>query len=315
MPAERRPGMDHEHYDWSPIRQRGTLRWPGDARVALCVVVTLEKMEWEAPADSFTVSLAGGIADRPFPDYARVSHREYGHRVGIFRVLDVLEKHGIRPTVAMDVMTAEANPYLVDHCLQRGAEIIGHGVSVSRMITGRMTGEEEAEYVHSSVEALRQATGAQPQGWLGPEYGESERTPGILAAAGLSYVCDWVNDEQPYPMTPGQGELTALPLMWELDDIHALWDRKVPIDRYARLLGESFDTLYEDSHLYGPPRAVGSVGGGGRLMAFNLHPWLIGQPFRIGFLDQALGQMVRRQGVWAATGSEITDWYKANPPV
>ena len=302
MPAERRPGMDHEHYEWSPMHRRGTLRWPDGNRVALCVVVTLEKMEWEAPAGSFTVSLAGGIADRPFPDYARVSHREYGHRVGIFRVLDVLEKHGIRPTVAMDAMTAEANPYLVEHCLQRGAEIIGHGISVSRMITGRMTAEEEGEYVHSSVEALRRATGAPPQGWLGPEYGESERTPGILAAAGISYVCDWVNDEQPYPMTPAQGELTALPLMWELDDIHALWDRKVPIDRYARLLGESFDTLYEDSD------------GSGRLMAFNLHPWLIGQPFRIGFLDQALGNMVRRQGVWAATGSEIAAWHKANPP-
>ena len=96
MPAERRPGMDHEHYEWSPINRRGALRWPNGARIALCVVVTLEKMEWETPpSDSFTVSLPGGIADRPFPDYARVSHREYGHRVGIFRVLDVLEKHGI----------------------------------------------------------------------------------------------------------------------------------------------------------------------------------------------------------------------------
>ena len=255
------------------------------------------------PADSFTVSLAGGIADRPFPDYARVSHREYGHRVGIFRVLDVLEKHGIRPTVAMDVMTAEANPYLVDHCLQRGAEIIGHGISVSRMITGRMTEEQEREYIDSSIEGIRRATGLQPKGWLGPEYGESPRTPGILAAAGVSYVCDWVNDEQPYALNPEEGELFALPLMWEMDDINALWDRKVPIDRYARLLEESFDTLYRES------AETGS------LMAFNLHPWVMGQPFRIGFLDQALGRMVRRKGVWAATGSEIIDWFKANPPV
>ena len=303
MPAERRPGMDHEHYEWSPINRRGALRWPNGARIALCVVVTLEKMEWESPPGSFTVSLPGGIADRPFPDYARVSHREYGHRVGIFRVLDVLEKHGIRPTVAMDAMTAEANPYLVAHCRQRGAEIIGHGISVSQMITGRMTEEDEEEYVHSSVEALRQAAGAAPQGWLGPEYGESERTPGILAAAGVSYVCDWVNDEQPYRMTTPQGELCALPLMWELDDINALWDRKVPVDRYARLLEESFDGLYEGSR------------DSGLLMAFNLHPWLIGQPFRIGYLDQALGHMMRRQGVWTATGSEITEWFKANPPV
>ena len=302
MPAERRPGMDHEHYEWSPINRRGALRWPDGARIALCVVVTLEKMEWEAPQDAFTVSLPGGIADRPFPDYARVSHREYGHRVGIFRVLDVLERHGIRPTVAMDAMTAEANPYLVEHCQQRGAEIIGHGISVSRMITGRMTEEDEEEYVHSSVEALRQATGAAPQGWLGPEHGESERTPGILAASGISYVCDWVNDEQPYRMTTPQGDLCALPLMLELDDINALWDRKLPIDRYARLLEESFDGLYEGSQE------------SGLLMAFNLHPWLIGQPFRIGFLDQALGHMVRRQGVWAATGSQIADWFKANPP-
>ena len=168
MPAERRPGMDHEHYQWSPINTRGALRWPDGARVALCVVITLEKMEWEAPPDSFTVPLSGGLGDRPFPDYARVSHREYGHRVGIFRVLDALERYGICPTVAVDAMTAEANPYLVEHCRQRGAEIIGHGHSVSRMISGRMTEEEEEEYVHSSIDALRRATGEPPQGWLGP---------------------------------------------------------------------------------------------------------------------------------------------------
>jgi len=90
--------------------------------------------------------------------------------------------------------------------------------------------------------------------------------------------------------------------MWELDDINALWDRKVPIDRYARLLEESFDGLYEDSR------------NSGLLMAFNLHPWLIGQPFRIGYLDQALGRIMQRQEVWTATGAEITDWFKANPP-
>ncbi len=302
MPAERRPGMDHEHYEWSPVHRRGTLRWPGNARIALSVVITLEKMEWIAPEGSFTVTLPGGIADRPFPDYARISHREYGHRVGIFRVLDVLERHGLKATVAMDVQTAEANPYLVDHCLQRGCEIIGHGVSASQMITSRMPEEEEREYLHASVEALRRATGVEPKGWLGPEHGESDRTPGLLAEAGLSYVCDWVNDEQPYAMTSGAGGLFALPLMWELDDINALWDRKVPIDRYGQLIQESFDGLYRDSAETG------------RLMAFNLHPWLIGQPFRISFLDQALSYVVRRQGVWAATGSEVIEWFRANPP-
>ena len=91
MPAERRFGMDHEHYDWSPLSTRGILRWPENARVALCVIVNLEHMEWIPPEDSYTSPLAGGLGARSFPYYARFSHREYGHRVGIFRVLDALE--------------------------------------------------------------------------------------------------------------------------------------------------------------------------------------------------------------------------------
>ena len=159
MPAERRFGMDHEHYDWSPFIKRGILRWPKSARVALCVIVNLERMEWDPPEGTFTAAnLAGGLGPRPFPDYARMSHREYGHRVGIFRVLDVLERHGIKPTVAMDALTAETYPYLVEHCQKRGCEIIGHGISVSRMISGNMSEQEELEYIRTSVDALRRTT-------------------------------------------------------------------------------------------------------------------------------------------------------------
>ena len=304
MPGERRFGMDHEHYDWSPIARRGVLRWPNGARVALTVIVTLERMEWR-PSESkheYQV-LAGGVTPRAYPDYARLSHREYGHRVGIFRVLDVLEKHGIKPTIAMDALTADNYPYLVRHCLSRGCEIIGHGVSVSRMITGELEEQQEREYIRTSVQAITRATGSAPAGWLGPEYGESTRTPQLLAEAGIRYVCDWVNDEQPYPMKTPVGELTALPLMLELDDVNALWDRRVELDRYTQILKECFETMYAEA------------GTSGRLLALNLHPWLIGQPFRIGSLDEALGYMVQRHGVWAAAGSEVVDWFRDNPPV
>ena len=155
MPGERRFGMDHDPYDWSPITKRGALRWPESARVALCVIVNLERFEWQAPEGSFqSATLSGGAGPLPFPDYMRLSHRDYGHRVGIFRVLDVLEKHGIKPTVAMDALTAEHYPYLVNHCLQRGCEIIGHGISVSQMITSDMSEQQEREYIRNSVEAL-----------------------------------------------------------------------------------------------------------------------------------------------------------------
>jgi allantoinase len=303
MPGQRRIGMDHDHYEWSPLIKRDVLRWPENARVALCVIVNLEHMEWRPPEGSYQLpTLAGGLDPRPFPDYARLSHRDYGHRVGIFRVLDVLEQHRLKPTVAMDVFTAENYPFLVRHCRQRGAEIMGHGISVSRMITSKMSEQDERQYIQDSVERLTRATGATLLGWLGPEYGESARTPQLLAEAGMRYVCDWTNDEQPYRMKSSQGELYALPIMLELDDVNALWYRRLAIDRYADLLIESFETLFRD----GAQNA--------RLLVLNLHPWLIGQPFRIGYLDQALGVIMSRQGVWAATGGEIIDWYRQHPP-
>ena len=303
MPAQRRLGMDHEHYDWSPLSGRGILRWPNGARVALCALVSLDHMEWQPPEGAFQAgNLAGGSAARPFPDYTRMSHREYGHRVGIFRVLDALEQNAIPATVAMDAATAENYPYLVRHCLDRGCEIIAHGVSASRMITSNMSPDEEQAYIRESVGAVTAATGAAPRGWLGPEYGESSRTPQLLAEAGLEYVCDWANDEQPYPLKSPQGEIVALPVLWELDDVGAIANRKVHVHRYGDLLKESFDRLYHDG------------ADNGRVMVLNLHPFLIGQPFRIGYLEDALSHMVRREGVWAASGSEVVDWYRRNPP-
>ena len=299
MPAQRRPGMDHEHYAWSPISTRGVLRWPGEARVALCVLLSLNHEEWQPPEGSFrSPELAGGLGPRPFPNYPRLAHREYGHRVGVFRVLDVLARHRIPPTVAMDALTAKHYPALVRHCQARGCELIGHGMSASRMITSRMTEREERDYIRASIEALVQATGAAPTGWMGPEYGESARTPELLAEAGIRYVCDWVNDEQPYRMKTSCGELVSLPVMLELDDVHALWERRVQVDRYERLLVESFDVLHRDGAR------------NGRLLVLHLHPWLIGQPFRIRFLDAALGEITGRGGVWAAHGSTIVDWFR-----
>jgi len=292
--------MDHEHYAWSPISTRPALRWPDGASVALCVLISLDHMEWEPPEGSYQPRyLGGGLgASRGDPDYPRLTHREYGHRVGIFRVFDVLAKHGIPPTVAMDALTAEHYPALVRHCQARNCEIIGHGMSVSRMITSEMSEQAERDYIHQAIETLARATGTAPVGWFGPEYGESARTPQLLAQAGIQYVCDWTNDEQPYRMTTARGDLCALPIMLELDDVHALWDRRVQVDRYEQLLRESFDTLHRDG------------ADSGRVLVLHLHPWLIGQPFRIGFLDAALGAMMQRQGVWAAHGSAIINWFR-----
>ena len=299
MPGERREGMDHPHHEWSPITTRGKLSWPNDANVALCVIITLEHTEWELPEGSYTADQAGGLGARPFPDYPRFSHREYGHRVGIFRVLDTLKRLGIKSTVAMDTQTAEAYPYLVKHCQDRGCEIIAHGISGTQMITGLMSEESESIFIRSSIETMKKTTGQTPRGWFGTDYGESERTPDLLRRAGIDYVCDWVNDEQPYPMRDG---LTALPTMLEMDDVFTMSNRRVTVERYTQSIREGFDVMYEDGAR------------NGRLLTINLHPWLIGQPFRIGYLEDALGHIMGHDSVWTATGSEIVDWFNNNPP-
>jgi peptidoglycan/xylan/chitin deacetylase (PgdA/CDA1 family) len=291
-------GMDHDHYDWSPLdANRPKLEWPGNERVALCVIVCLEHMEWRHPEGAYPLpNLAGGYGQAPFPNVTAWSHREYGHRVGVFRVLDVLEKHGIRPTVAMDAITAEHYPVLVRHCLARGCEIIAHGLSANRMITSRMPEDEERAYILKSIEAVTRATRVAPAGWVGPEYGESPNTPRLLAEAGIRYVCDWSNDEQPYRLTVPHGTLYSLPVALPLDDINALWDRRIDVEYYGRMIRESFDTLYRDG------------AENGRLLVLPLHPFLIGQPFRIGFLDAALEHIAGHEGVWAAAGSAIVEY-------
>jgi allantoinase len=165
-----------------------------------------------------------------------------------------------------------------------------------------MSEQDERDYIQTSIQALKRATGQAPAGWLGPEYGESARTPQLLAQAGIRYVCDWTNDEQPYRMKTAEGELFALPIMLELDDLHAMGERRVPVTRYADMLREGFERLYRDGAR------------NGRLLVLHLHPWLSGQPFRIRYLDGALGAMLRRQGVWAAHGAAIIDWYRRHPP-
>lgn len=306
MPGERTYGQDNEYYEWSPIVTRPRLEWPDGARVALSVIVNLEHYDWYMPQDApVPVSPfgggGGGFFSR-FPNIMSFSHHEYGNRVGIFRVLDVLKKHGIRPTVAMDATVAQNYPFLVRACQQQDAEFIAHGSTVRHLLHAGMTEQEEREYIRESIDALATATGKKPVGWVSPEFNETVRTPSLLAAEGIEYVCDWANDEQPYQMTVPDGQLTALPVHLDLDDVFTHGNRNVTIQEYGEIARDVFDEL----HRSGADNA--------RTLVLSIHPWLIGQPFRIKHLDAALAHMVGTDGVWKATGGEIVDWYREHAP-
>lgn len=296
MPGLRKPGMDQEHYNWSPISTRPLLKWPDGARVALCIIINLEHFEWTIPPDGFMPRGPQGPQQLPHSPSTPWSHHEYGHRVGLFNVMEVLDKYGIKATVAMDAATADNYPFIVQECKKRDYEFIGHGLTMQRLITSTMNEEQEREYIRTSLSSLQKATGTRPVGWFGVEYSESARTPELLAEEGMRYVCDWPNDEQPYKMKTKNAYF--LPVMLELDDEHTMRaPRFVPVTEYCQMLQDGFDILYRDGAQ------------SGRVLALSLHPYLIGQPFRVKYLDKALEHITRYGALWKATGKEIIDWY------
>jgi peptidoglycan/xylan/chitin deacetylase (PgdA/CDA1 family) len=291
--------MDHDLYHWSPLPFRSPLRWPDNAQVALCVVVNLEHYDFEPPAGAHTLaSVPGGRGRGPSPDIAIYSLREYGKRIGIFRVMEVLDRYGLQATVAIDAVTAANYPFIVRECQKRNWEFVGHGHSITQTITSRMSEQEERQHIRTALDIVRDKTGAAVEGWFSPEYSESFRTPGILAELGVRYLLDWPNDEQPYRMTVPNADLVSLPTLVELDDVYAHWHRRVTIWRWQRMVQEAFETLHADGAK------------SGRLMTLSLHPWLIGQAHRIKSLDHALAAICSYNGVWKATGRQIADHYR-----
>lgn len=308
MPGQRTYGMDQDIYQWSPITTRPPLRWPNGERVALVVIVNLEHYGWTVPEGTpVAVSPLGGppglwTDSQPgterFPDIGTYGNHEYGNRVGVFRILDVLDRHGIVPTLALDATTADNYPYLVEAGRQRGAEFIAHGIDRRQIIHAGMTQEQEIAYIRTSVSAVEKATGTRPAGWLGPDYQETVDTAHLLAAEGITYLCDFGNDEQPYRMTPRTGELYSLGVPAPLDDLMTHVHGRRTITELTNSWRGYFDGLYADGAT------------SGRVMVLNLHPWIMGQPWRIGYLDQVFSHIDSYQGVWKATGGQVIDWFK-----
>ncbi len=296
MHERRGPGMDHPHYPFSAAPARPVLHWPDAARVALWVVIHLEHWEIDAPPDAVRDRRLDGELGSYYPDYLNFSRREYGNRVGVFRVLDVLDRHRIKATVAANAAACQRYPRLVDAFAQRGYEFAAGGTHAMRMITSLMPEHEERATIASAIEAIRVATGCRPRGWIGQDYGESTRTPRLLAEAGLEYVGDWPNDDQPYRMTVGR-PLVSLPCQAEWDDIQMLKLRRMPQPRYPELVEAAFRTLHQEG------------AGSGRTFCLSIHPWILGQPHRIRYLDEALERIAAFGAVWQATAGDIARWF------
>lgn len=289
---------DRVYYENSMIVMRPPLVWPGGKRVALSIVVCVEYYELQPPDDAFIPpNVPGGFGRAPYPDVRAFSQREYGNRVGIFRVMDALDKHGMRATAAVDAVIAAKYPYLIEQFRNRNWEIAAHGYSLTRVISNKMPEEQERNYIRSSLDAVEKACGAKPNGWHGPEYGESERTPALLAEFGVKYVLDWPNDEQPYLMSTPSGSIVSMPMALELDDVITHYHRRISLARWRQAVAEALDQLLADG------------AASGRHLVLALHPWLIGHPHRIGYLEDVLADAHKRTDLWITTAGEVADFY------
>jgi peptidoglycan/xylan/chitin deacetylase (PgdA/CDA1 family) len=222
-----------------------------------------------------------------FPDWLTWSHRQYGARVGIFRILDVLDRFDIKPSVALGTEAAKRYPELVDALMRRNACFMAHGDYATRRITSRM--QDERGTIIAARDGVAAAIGQAPKGWCGQDFNESADTPAHLIAAGFQYTTDWANDDRPYLL---DGSLVALPPQPEWNDLECMWLRRVTPPVWQANIIEAVEVLHAE---------------GGNAFNLTLHPWIAGQAHRIRYLRDALHHVLGKPQIWRATTDDVAE--------
>jgi peptidoglycan/xylan/chitin deacetylase (PgdA/CDA1 family) len=279
-------------FAYSPIIHRPKLTWPKAARLALWVIPNIEYFSLNEK-----VPVAAGGSGGKLPDVPAWAVRDYGNRIGVFRLMDVLGRYGIRGTVALNSDLCAAHPEIIAEAKQRRWEFMGHNESNTRRLN-EVPPEEEEGVIRRVVATIAAATGEAPRGWLSSGLQETWRTPALLADAGIRYVCDWTNDDQPYEMNlEGGRRILSVPYSHDINDKGAFERHNRTAEEFGTMIRRQFDVLWREG------------ASSGRVMAIALHPYLIGVPHRIGALDSALEYICGHEGVWLTTGGEIASHY------
>ena len=277
----------HGRFAYSAIHERPAFDWPDGARLACYIAINIEHFAWgEGLGAEFAPSHGQ-------PDVLNYAWREYGNRVGIWRLLDLLGELGL-PTAAL-VNSAIYNhcPAVMDAVRARGDEVVAHGRSNAER-QGDMPERDERVLIAEATHAIAAAEGKPPQGWLGPWISESPVTPDLLAEAGYRYVLDWCMDDQPvWLATRGGGRLLAVPYPQEINDIPAIVARRMPDGDFCQMIADTCDEM------------LAQAAKAPLVMGIALHPYIIGRPHRLRHLRQALRTIAGRDGIWWTTPGAI----------
>ena len=283
--------MENKLYAHSPIIRRPKLQLPNGARVAFWIGLNIEHYEVDKPSTSLFPGTAGLV-----PDPLNYGWRDYGPRVGLWRMVEILDKHAIRASVLLNSDVCKYYPEIIEEGNKRNWAWLAHGKNNS-ILQANMSIEQERAYLGDILATLKQATGKLPRGWLGPALSETFNTPDLLEELGFTYLCDWCNDDQPYRLNTKQGKMISVPYSIEVNDIPLFLGKSLSGQDFYQLLVDQFDVLYEEGEKTG------------RVMCLALHPFVTGLPFRSKYLDQALAYITSHSDVWLPTSDEIAPWY------
>jgi peptidoglycan/xylan/chitin deacetylase (PgdA/CDA1 family) len=282
-----------ERIDYQPIEGRPPLQLPNGAKVAVWLVINVEEWSDSEPMPRTVLSPpAGGT---PTPDVPNWAWHEYGNRVGFWRMLRVIDRHAIPTTLAINGSAIGAYPQIVEAALARRWEFIGHGYTQTNM----QKVPDEPLDIRRTRDVIAGATGRPPRGWLGPGLTETWQTPDLLVETGYEYVCDWVLDDQPTILRTRGGDIVNIPYTQECNDVAMMLIQHHAADEYRRRAVDQFDQILADA----------TEDDSARVMALVVHPYIMGAPHRLKYLDLALEHIRSHREAAFCTGEEILDWY------
>lgn len=279
-------------YDWWPYRYRPKVRWPGGAKLAFWVAPNLENYELNPPSNPTRKAWP-----RPYPDVVGYGVRDYGNRVGHWRMMELMDKYNIRGSVSLTVALLDHHPEIIEACAARDWEFFSHGVYNTRYVYG-MSAEQETTIIRDSIDSVQQATGQRIDGWLSPGLTYTENTFDLLADMGLKYTCDLFHDDQVTPVNTPTGKLCSVPYSLEFNDSIAFQLQRLPPRRYVDMLKAGFDRLYKEGEE------------SGTVMCIPLHAYLISHPYRIEAFSEVFEYITSHSDVWVTTGREIAEYWR-----
>ena len=281
-------------YDFAPVVDRSVSPFPGNERVAVVIYINIEHFPEDRPGPSIVPHTA-----QLKPDPLNYGWRDYGQRVGIWRLMEKLDGFGVPASVCLNSDVCREYPRIVEEGVKRRWDFMGHGRNNTEIVNG-LSLEEEASLIDETLATIAEATGEKPKGWLSPFLTQTHATPDLLAERGIEFLCDFTCDDLPFEMDVKKGSLLGMPYSVECNDLPAVLTLGTSAEDFGRLIRDQFDILYEEGARIP------------RVLPVALHPFIIGQAFRMKHFAAALAHIVSHSDVWVTTGGEINRWYRRN---